>query len=281
MPRPHIPLHIPDLSAFARRLAALHAGHQASTLASDLPPDPTSDLPPGSPDDAQSGDEASLEPQDFPEPESGSCRVSHVQWLNWLAKAAGHRNFQALRAQAPQLDDPSSAVDPWSWPLTPETGDTETPASAVHAALSDNARKALTQFDDSGRLVRWPVKYSVQTHILWMLWTRFDAKRTYTEKEVNAILKDAHTYGDHVTLRRELVNHRLLSRTSDCREYRKCPRRPEPEVQTMLGLWREQHRAVQGASRRPPGQARLASIPVEQQSPPKGRPLAPPIQGEA
>ena len=184
MPRPHIPLHIPDLSAFARRLAALHAGHQASTLASD----PTSDLPPGSPDDAQSGDEASLEPQDFPEPESGSCRVSHVQWLNWLAKAAGHRNFQALRAQAPQLDDPSSAVDPLSWPLTPETGDTETPASAVHVALSDNARKALTQFDDSGRLVRWPVKYSVQTHILWMLWTRFDAKRAYTEKEVNAIM---------------------------------------------------------------------------------------------
>ncbi len=53
-----------------------------------------------------------------------------------------------------------------------------------------------------------------------------DAKRVYTEREVNSILSALHTSGDHVTLRRELINQQLLSRKSDCSEYRKLPARP-------------------------------------------------------
>lgn len=145
----------------------------------------------------------------------------HVELLNLLARAAGRRNFQALRAAPPPAPPPE--------PEAP-------------ARLSDNARKALGQFDAQGRLVRWPVKFSVQRLVMWTMWTRFDGRRLYTEKEVNAVLKDANAFGDHVTLRRELINHRLMTRKSDCSEYRKLPARPDAETRALLAAWRAKAR---------------------------------------
>jgi hypothetical protein len=109
-------------------------------------------------------------------------------------------------------------------------------------ALSTTVRKALQQFDNRGRLVRWPNKLSVQRLAMAALWTRFEAKRTYTEREVNELLKAAHCYGDHVTLRRELVNHHLLARESDCSAYWKLPVRADEEMRWFLHAWRRMQR---------------------------------------
>jgi hypothetical protein len=147
----------------------------------------------------------------------------HVELMNLLARAAGHRNFQALKASA-RRPLPKPAPDPEAVPSAPP--------------LSANARKALTQFDARGRLVRWPHKFSVQKLAMWALWTHFDARRVYSEREVNEILKAWHCYGDHATLRRELINHRLLTRKSDCSEYRKLPARPDEEARWFLHAWR-------------------------------------------
>ena len=190
MPRTLTPLLAPDLSAFARAL-----GRSLKDRHDAAQP------PPG-----------------------------HVELLNLIARAAGHRNVQALKA---------SAVPAPAAPAAP---------AAAAVALSDNARKALALFDAEGRLTRWPVKYSVQQLLMWVLWTRFEARRPYTESEVNTILKDAQTYGDHVTLRRELINHRLMTRKSDCSEYRKLPARPDDEVRALLKAWRA---AVRSAERPP------------------------------
>ncbi len=162
----------------------------------------------------------------------------HVELMNLLARAAGHRNLQALRAA----------------PLAPAAP--AAPAAAAppaEAGLSDTARRTLMQFDADGLLQRWPTKFSVQRLAMWVLWTRFDAKRVYTEREVNAILNAAHGFGDHATLRRELVNHRLLTRKSDCSEYRKVAARPDDETRALLGAWR----AGLGPRARPQGR-RLA-----------------------
>lgn len=145
---------------------------------------------------------------------------SHVEWLNLIARAAGYRNVQALKAA------PASAGLPHA----------RGPRAAL--PLSENGRRALMQFDVDGRLVRWPSKFSIQRLAMWILWTLFDAKRVYTEREVNAILKAANAYGDHVTLRRELINHRLLTRKSDCSAYRKLAQRPDDEVRAVLTAWR-------------------------------------------
>lgn len=138
----------------------------------------------------------------------------HVELLNMLARAAGHRNLQSLQAAAPAA--------------LPQA------ASPVAATLTDAAQRALRLFDDHGRLTRWPIKYSTQRLLLWGLWMRFDGKRRYTEREVNEVLNAHHTFGDHCILRRELINMRLLERKPDGSEYRKVAARPQPEVAALL-----------------------------------------------
>jgi len=185
MTREAVPLVAPDVGAFARAL-----GRSLIERHADKP------APPG-----------------------------HVELLNLLSRAAGHRSYQGLRAAA-RLPRVAPSAD-------------DAPAAP---ALTAAARKALTQFDAQGRLVRWPHKFSVQRLAMWVLWTHFDAKRVYTEREVNEILKLWNTWGDHVTLRRELINHQLLTRKSDCSEYRKLPARPDDEVRWLLRAWRERAR---------------------------------------
>jgi hypothetical protein len=157
--------------------------------------------------------------------DAGKPPPSHVELLNLLSRAAGVRNFQALKAGGARA--PTPRID------------------AVPAAqeLSATARKALIQFDEAGRLVRLPHKFSVQQMVMWVMWTRFAPRRDYTEKEVNAILNSQHTFGDPATLRRELVNMRLLGRESDCSRYWKEPRRPDPDTRAFLQAWRGHYRA--------------------------------------
>lgn len=168
----------------------------------------------------------------------------HVELLNLIARALGHRNLQSLQAQAgtPAADAQATAQAHPPLPEPPLAAE-DRPAPLP---LTDNARKALMQFDSRGRLMRWPTKYSVQKLAMWVLWTLFDARRSYTEREVNEVLKAANAFGDHVTLRRELINHRLMSRTPDCREYRKLPVRPDDETRHLLHAWRL--RRPQGAA---------------------------------
>ena len=163
---------------------------------------------------------------------AGQPPPGHVELLNLVARALGHRNLQSLQAaaRAAPLPDPVLAAEDRPPP----------------ARLTDNARKALGQFDSRGRLLRWPVKYSVQTLAMWVLWTLFDGRRVYTEAEVNQILKAANAFGDHATLRRELINHRLMTRKSDCSEYRKLPARPDAEARALLQAWRLQRRTLTG-----------------------------------
>ena len=154
-----------------------------------------------------------------------TTQLGHVEMLNLIARAAGHRNVQALRASLRA-------------PAAPLAGEDQPPP----IPLSDNARKALRQFDTRGRLVRWPSKYSIQKLALWILWTRFDSRRVYSEKEVNTVLMAANAFGDHVTLRRELIDHQLFARKSDCSEYRKLPARPDEETRALLAAWRARER---------------------------------------
>lgn len=151
---------------------------------------------------------------------------SHLALLNMLARAAGHRNYQALKAQPAPLGVPKASAAPKA----------PSPAAVAPGAqpLSAGAAKALTQFDELGRLARWPHKFSVQRIAMWGLWLRFDSGRTYTEREVNDILKAWTTYGDHVTPRRELVEMGLLARKSDCSAYWKEPQRPSDEIRAVL-----------------------------------------------
>ncbi len=149
---------------------------------------------------------------------------SHVELLNMLARAAGYPNVQSLKASGAPAARAKRAV--------------------TLAPLTATATKAAMQFDAQGQLVRWPNKRSVQRLAMWVLWMHFDAKRQYTEREVNHILNAWHSFGDHATLRRELVNLKLLARKSDCSVYWKEPHRPDDEVRPLLSALRERIRAA-------------------------------------
>jgi hypothetical protein len=186
MTRQLVPLHAPDISAFAKSLKS-----QLDARSADAKPGP-----------------------------------SHLEWLNILARAAGHRNFQAFKAA----------------PSAPETKPALVATSADLSTLSQLVRKTLMQFDAVGRLVRLPNKFSVQQMAMWAMWTHFVVRRKYTEKEVNQILNAHHTFGDPATLRRELVNMKLLGRKSDCSQYWKEAQRPNDEVQGFLKALRQNTR---------------------------------------
>jgi len=162
---------------------------------------------------------------------------THQAPLNQLARASGHRNLQALQVvQVRARPAPAARAAPTSMP-TP--------------SLTPAATKALSSFDAAGRMARWPHKYSVQRLALWVMWMQFEPRRVYTEREVNAVLKAWHTWGDHVTLRRELINDRLLTRKADGSQYRKLPARPGDEARAVMAAWR----ARASVTRRGRGQA--------------------------
>ena len=158
---------------------------------------------------------------------AANAAPSHLQMLNWLARGAGHRNYQAFRAAA--VAAPAVASEPTKRAARLEKS----------VALSAHATKALMQFDEAGRLVRWPSKFAVQRFAMWALWMRFDASRVYTEREVNTLLNAWATFGDPVTLRRELINMKLLARKADCSAYWKEPQRPDEEMQAFLRAARQ------------------------------------------
>ncbi|WP_454287808.1 DUF2087 domain-containing protein [Rhizobium arsenicireducens] len=57
-----------------------------------------------------------------------------------------------------------------------------------------------------------------------------------TERQVNELVKRRHAFGDHALIRREMVNLKLLSRTADCRSYRRVERRPPADALALIRL---------------------------------------------
>jgi hypothetical protein len=151
---------------------------------------------------------------------------SHLSWLNILSRAAGHRNYQSLRAAHSKQNAPVQQ------------------SIAAPVALSDHAAKALGHFDEIGRLTRWPNKFAVQRLALWGLWMHVDAKRVYSEREITNLLRSLNCFDDPVTLRRELINMKMLSRKPDGSAYRKEQVRAPQEAAALMHALRQRLRAT-------------------------------------
>ncbi|WP_293855448.1 DUF2087 domain-containing protein [uncultured Alsobacter sp.] len=141
----------------------------------------------------------------------------HVELLNMLARSIGWRNFQHFRAQAGAQAALARPADP--------------PPPPVDFV---KVRRTARHFDGEGRLVRWPGKHTERQLCLWAMWSHLPSRETVTEKQVNAALTAAHTFGDYALLRRELVDGGWLWRTSDCRQYRRIEKRPPGEATALL-----------------------------------------------
>jgi hypothetical protein len=73
--------------------------------------------------------------------------------------------------------------------------------------------RMIDRFLDQDQKVKvWPKKHVDKALVVEYLATKFDDQRTYTEREVNDILKSWHTFSDWPLLRRELVDRKFMSR---------------------------------------------------------------------
>lgn len=140
----------------------------------------------------------------------------HLALLNMLARAAGYRNFQSLSA-ANAGSVPAAAAEP-----------------AREAVNLPQVRRAARYFDPQGRLATWPAKSGVQTLCLWGIWSQLPAATSWTEGELNSLLRGLHLFGDHAVLRRSLCDQGFVSRSTDGRQYRRIERRPSGEALALI-----------------------------------------------
>ena len=141
---------------------------------------------------------------------------SHLELLNMLARGAGHRNFQSLRAQETarhHLERPQPATEPVDL---------------------EQVLRVARHFDSGGRLATWPAKRAFQITCLWVLWSRLPAREPLTEEQLNCHLRADHLFSDHALLRRELCDQNLLARTPNGREYRRVERTPSAEALAVI-----------------------------------------------
>lgn len=148
-------------------------------------------------------------------PDAAQNAPSHLTLMNMLARAAGYRNLQHLRAAqtaGAKLDNapPPEVVD--------------------HTIVA----RALNQFDAQGILLQWPARRAVQILCLWALWARLPAAESLTERQISAMLNTLHAFVDAAILRRDMVALGLLRRNADGTDYQRLERRPSPEARALI-----------------------------------------------
>ena len=92
----------------------------------------------------------------------------------------------------------------------------------------------LRNFLDADRkLTAFPAKRKMKLYALLYLAQKIPADTDFTEREINDILLDWHSFADPATLRRELYDYRFLDRSRDGKVYRLAEKQPTMEE---LGL---------------------------------------------
>ncbi|MDQ0505051.1 DUF2087 domain-containing protein [Xanthobacter agilis] len=149
---------------------------------------------------------------------------SHLEMLNMLARASGHRNFQHFRVVQHFRARAEGAE------ATPAAA----PAPAAAPVDDKRVERVARLFDPQGRLTRWPGKESWRALCLWALWSTLPAGETFTEREINTRLNARHLFTDHALLRREMADRGMVWRTADGRAYRRIEQPPPAEARAVI-----------------------------------------------
>lgn len=137
----------------------------------------------------------------------------HLSLMNMLARAAGFRNVQHLRASAKAGADIARPTAP---------------------ADLTRVQQALRHFDAHGRLATWPARTNIQHLALWALWSRLPQGHSMTERQISAHLNHWHLFHDPAILRRTLWELKLITRNADCTDYRRLDQPPPPEAVALI-----------------------------------------------
>ncbi|MDR7124406.1 DUF2087 domain-containing protein [Pseudotabrizicola sp. 4114] len=135
----------------------------------------------------------------------------HLALMNIVARAAGFRNVQHLRATQTAVQHP--------------------PAPAIDQA---QIAAVLRHFDPQGRLATWPARTGLQRLAVRALWARLPARVVLTERQISDTLNRWHSFGDAAILRRTMVELKLVTRSPDCRDYTRVEAPPTPEARALI-----------------------------------------------
>lgn len=91
--------------------------------------------------------------------------------------------------------------------------------------MDETADRLHTYLDAAGRVTRWPTRKNKADIplILAYLADKFEVGRLYTEREINAVLQQFHTFEDWALLRRELFERGYLNREKNGATYWRTP----------------------------------------------------------
>ncbi|MCV6823885.1 MULTISPECIES: DUF2087 domain-containing protein [Halocynthiibacter] len=142
---------------------------------------------------------------------------SHLSMMNIVARAAGFRNYQHLKA----AQTAQARVDT---PVVPEDIDFKL------------VGKCLRNFDDDGTMLRWPSRRAQQDLAIWSFWSAIPAATLLQEKEINAILNARHAFNDAPILRRTMIGKKMLTRNNDGTDYLRIEQEPPAEARELIRL---------------------------------------------
>jgi DNA-binding CsgD family transcriptional regulator len=134
-----------------------------------------------------------------------------------LRKRSGEaRIFLALMGLVESPERASSPEPFLDYPAGMPLRDERTAVTASEAAAIE-ARCLRDRGEGGIEIIMWPRKQKEKLVVLLRVAGLFERGRMYSEQEVNAVLMPV--YGDHVTIRRYLIEYRLLDRRPDGSAY--------------------------------------------------------------
>lgn len=136
---------------------------------------------------------------------------SHVEMLTHVARAAGYRNYQHLRAR-------------------------NAPVPQVNQRQVDRAAR---YFGDAGQWLRLPMKRGVRELCLWVIWAAIPARETFDERQISAVIDEMTVFRDPAQIRRSLIEMGLMSRRRDGSNYQRLEQPMPPEARALLTLIKE------------------------------------------
>ncbi|MQY41565.1 DUF2087 domain-containing protein [Epibacterium sp. SM1969] len=132
--------------------------------------------------------------------------ASHSEMLSHVARAAGYRNYQHLRAR-------------------------NTP---VPKANDKQVARALRYFSEEGHWLQWPHKRGVRELCCWVVWAAIPPRQNFTEREISALIDTETAFRDAAQIRRALVELGAMERNLDGSVYRRIERPLPPEAAALI-----------------------------------------------
>lgn len=119
-------------------------------------------------------------------------KPTHLSLMNLLAKSAGYKNFQHLKASdsGPEAQQLSASEKRWGRLVS-----------------------------HMGTITRWPTKRKDQLAILWRTYHSLPEFEQWTQQQLDGWIKNRIEFGDHVLMRREFIELGMVARTNDGRKY--------------------------------------------------------------